>query len=312
MKEPKPLLQRVFPQEGALRHVREALFILGAYLVYMFIRNYIVSDIEVAAFANAARTVSFEQAGGLFREAAWQSWTIAHSEPLIIFMNWTYVLTFGPIISVVAVIIYVKDRPKYLHYRNVLLISFIIAMIAFAAFPLAPPRFLPEYGFVDTIRHLGPAWWIGHSWYGSPDTAVYFNVFAAWPSIHFAWTIMFGIIFLSMKSRLVKLCGVVYPTMTFFAIVLTGNHYIVDAIGGAAVTVSSILIYSLLLRLRFHGLEYLTVAREYQGRLAGRFNDSAESWRTRWVFATAKLRARLKVDRVSGGKWNGGLPSHRA
>ena len=216
MKEPKPLLQRVFPQEGALRHVREALFILGAYLVYMFIRNYIVSDIEVAAFANAARTVSFEQAGGLFREAAWQSWTIAHSEPLIIFMNWTYVLTFGPIISVVAVIIYVKDRPKYLHYRNVLLISFIIAMIAFAAFPLAPPRFLPEYGFVDTIRHLGPAWWIGHSWYGSPDTAVYFNVFAAWPSIHFAWTIMFGIIFLSMKSRLVKLCGVVYPTMTFF------------------------------------------------------------------------------------------------
>ena len=309
MKALKPLLKRIFPQEGLLRHVREVMLVLGAYFVYMFIRKYMVSDIEVAAFANAAKVISFQLAGGLFREVGWQNWAISHSEALIIFMNWTYILTFGPILSVVAVIIYIKDRPKYLRYRNVLLISFVIALIGFAVFPLAPPRFLPEYGFVDTIRNLGPAWWIGHSWYGSRDTAVYFNVFAAMPSLHFGWTIMFGIIFFSMKSRLIKLCGVIYPTMTFFAIVLTGNHYIVDAIGGAAVTVSSLLLYALLLRLRFHGPEYLAAAREYRRRLAGQLNDSATA---RWVLATANLRARLKVYRVSSKKWKAGLPSPRA
>ena len=298
MKELKTLLKRVFPQHGPLRHVREVLLVLSAYFAYMFIRKYIVSDIEIAAFANAAKVVSFELSGGLFREVAWQSWTIAHSKPLIIFMNWAYVLTFGPIIGVTALIIYFKDRPKYLHYRNVLLVSFIIALIGFAVFPLSPPRFLPEYGFVDTIRNLGPAWWIGHSWYGSRDTAVYFNVFAAMPSLHFGWTVLFGIIFLSMRPRLIKLCGVIYPTMTFFAIVLTGNHYIVDAIGGAAVAVSSILLYALLLRLRFRGPEYLATARDYRRKLAGQFNNSAASESTRGVLARVNSIMRLKVYRV--------------
>ena len=288
---------------GPLRHLREALFILAIYLIYVAVRQYIAADIEATAFANATKVVSLELAGGLFRELSWQDWTISHSEPLIIFMNWVYILSFGPIITVAAVIIYIKDRTKYLHYRNVLLVSFIFALIGFGVFPLAPPRFLPEYGFVDTIRNLGPNWWIGHSWQGSPDTAGYFNVFAAMPSLHFGWTVMFGIIFLGMKSKWVKLCGVIYPALTFFSIVLTGNHYILDAVGGAAVAIVSVLLYSLLLHLRFSWSDDLATVRRYQGQVAGYFSGKVVRSRLYAAMALASLRVQFRSERLTGKKW---------
>ena len=43
---------------------------------------------------------------------------------------------------------------------------------------------------------------------------------------------------------MLKVWGISYPTLTFFAITLTGNHYIVDAIGGALVALLSLLIYN--------------------------------------------------------------------
>ena len=246
------MLAKFQDETGPYRLTREVGLVLGAYFVYMFIRKFLLPNIEAMSFENAVRVVDFEMAVGLFREAAWQAWILENAKGVAIFMNWAYVLTFGPIIGASAILFYVFDRKKYLHYRNVVLISFLIALLGFALYPLAPPRFIPEYGFVDSIRNLGPAWWIGHSWYGSRDTAVYFNVFAAMPSLHFGWTVMFGIIFLGTKSKLLKVFGVLYPVLTFFAIVLTGNHYMVDALGGAAVAILSLSIHWALMRIMAH------------------------------------------------------------
>ena len=52
------------------------------------------------------------------------------------------------------------------------------------------------------------------------------------PSLHFSWAVMFGIIFLRTNNNLLKVFGVIYPTMTLFAITITGNHFLMDAIGG--------------------------------------------------------------------------------
>ena len=243
-------MERLNAQTGTFRLMREIGLVLGAYFVYMFIRKFLVPNIEAISFENAVKVVDFEMAVGIFKEGAWQSWILHNAKGVAVFMNWAYVLTFGPIIGASAILLYVFDRKKYLYYRNVVLISFILALLGFALYPLAPPRFIPEYGIIDSIRNLGPAWWIGHSWYGSRDTAVYFNVFAAMPSLHFGWTVMFGIIFLGTRSKLLKVFGVLYPTLTFFAIILTGNHYMVDAFGGAAVAILSLSIHWALMRLR--------------------------------------------------------------
>lgn len=192
----------------------------------MYTRSLVFSDFEATALENARKIISFEQSIGLFLEPDWQAWTIASAKALVVFFNWAYIITFWPIILTTAVILYFTNRNRYTYYRNVVLLSFGLAILGFMLFPLAPPRMIAEH-FVDTIKDFGPAV------YASREMASFYNPYAAMPSLHFSWTLMFGILFLRTNSKLLKVFGVIYPTMTLFAITITGNHYIMDAVGGA-------------------------------------------------------------------------------
>jgi hypothetical protein len=62
------------------------------------------------------------------------------------------------------------------------------------------------------------------------------NQYAAMPSLHFAWSLWCGLgLFPVLKHRWAKALAVLYPVMTLLAIVITANHFVLDAIGGAAV-----------------------------------------------------------------------------
>ena len=104
----------------------------------------------------------------------------------------------------------------------------------FTFFPLAPPRFMDGIGLVDTIQQYGP------SWYGNRDQTFCYNAYAAMPSLHFGWTVLFGVLFFRSKHRpYLKVVGIAYPALTLLAITATGNHYFIDAIGGAVVVLVS-------------------------------------------------------------------------
>ena len=62
---------------------------------------------------------------------------------------------------------------------------------------------------------------------------------------------MFGVIFLRSNNILLKAFGVIYPTVTLFAITITANHYITDAIGGGLLILASFLLMELGIRRRF-------------------------------------------------------------
>ena len=64
------------------------------------------------------------------------------------------------------------------------------------------------------------------------------------PSLHFGWTVLFGVLFLTTPNKLVKLFGIIYPIMTLFAITITGNHYIMDAVGGGLLVLAAFLTMS--------------------------------------------------------------------
>ena len=320
----------------SLRDLRELGIIVGSYIVYMVARRFLIPDIESEAFANALKVVSFESAAGLLLEAQWQGWVLEHSKALVVLMNWVYIATFIPILALAAVLVYFKDRSKYIYYRRVWLLSFVLALMIFVLFPLAPPRFLPEYGFVDAIQKFGP------SWYGGTDMAqaIYYNVFAAMPSLHFGWTILFGVLFFRMGPLWLKVCGVLYPLMTFFAITITGNHYIMDAVGGAGVAALSYVSYEALVRTESRFGSPVRSARGHLGRVganawtrAVRLATKAGSlrvrpaagpaasplrgqllrWRVKLVLANAAVRSHPWVEwlhtRLYARKWKTGFPS---
>ncbi len=238
-----------------LPHLREVGLVVGAYFVYMYTRALVFSDFQGTALTNARRVIDFEKNFGFFWEPVWQSWAIDSAKSLVIFFNWAYIVTFFPFVLTASVILYFTNRDRYKYYRNVVLLSFIIALLGFMLFPLAPPRMIAEH-FVDTINIFGP------SGYASREFANYYNAYAAMPSLHFSWTVMFGVMFLRSYNKLIKIFGVVYPTMTLFAIAITGNHFIMDAIGGGLLIIASFLAMELGFRRRFFVPALITKARD--------------------------------------------------
>ena len=234
-----------YPQPKILlQHLREIALVVGAYFVYMYSRALVFSDFQSTALANAWRVIEFEKKAGFFWEPGWQAWAIESARSLVIFFNWVYIVTFFPIVLTASVVLYVTNRDRYRYYRNVILLSFLIALVGFMLFPLAPPRMIAEY-FVDTISAFGP------SGYASRELANYYNAYAAMPSLHFGWTLMFGVIFLRSNNILIKAFGLIYPTVTLFAITITANHYITDAIGGGLLMLASFLAMEVGIRRRF-------------------------------------------------------------
>ena len=142
------------------------------------------------------------------------------------FLNWAYIITYWPVILGLAIYLFLRDRSKYYYYRTVVLLNLIVALIAFMVFPVASPFAIPGVGLLDSIQLLGP------SFYGSATMANFYNTSAAMPSLHFSWTIILGVYWLRSLPGGFKAAGVVYPALTFFAITVTGNHFILDAIVG--------------------------------------------------------------------------------
>ena len=295
-------------RQGHIGVLWQVIVIAGTYFVYMLVRRFMITDIEPVAFGNAVKLASFEFARGFLWEPQWQAWAIEHSRALIIFLNWTYIFTFFPVIAIAAVSVYIKDRPRYFYYRNVILLSFVFALILFALFPLAPPRFMPEHGFVDTIQRFGP------TWYGGTDmaAAIYYNVYAAMPSLHFGWTILLGVLFLRMGPKWLKAVGVIYPTMTFFAITLTGNHYILDAVGGGAVALVSFIGYESLLRLRPHARPALAFVKTVGVRAAALIQTALLRLKADTLQVLTATKSLMRTEGLSNGKRKGGFPNYKS
>ena len=174
---------------------------------------------------------------------------LRHSEPgsldsetgPLLFFNYLYIFTFFPVVLSSAAILYMVNRKRYLYYRGMILLSFVAALLFFAVYPLAPPRFMEFTGIIDSIIVHDPAW------YGSRDAAVFYNEYAAMPSLHFSWTLLWGFVYWRSGPRILKMLGVLYPIATFFAIVVTGNHYTLDALGGAGMMLVFFFLYRYLL-----------------------------------------------------------------
>lgn len=219
-------------------HILELALVVGAYLVYVLTRGLIFSDASGAGLENAGRIISAEKSLGFFWEPGWQSWVLTHVKGLAAILNWTYIFTYWPIIVVAGTALYVVNRPKYYYYRSVVVINLVFALAIFMVFPVSSPFNVTEY-FVNTIQLLGP------TFYGSPEMASFYNAHAAMPSLHFSWTVILGLLFVRTFKGWFRIAGVLYPIITFLAITITGNHFIMDAIAGGILAVAAFAVMEL-------------------------------------------------------------------
>ena len=201
---------------------------IGAYFVYLLTRGLVHSDPRAVGLVNGEKVVSLQRDLGFLWEPGWQSWALENVEALVVAMNWVYIITYWPVILLAAFILFVKRRQEYNFYRTVVFINLAGALVTFMIFPVASPFAISSVELLDSIQEFGP------KSYGSEGMASYYNISAAMPSLHFSWTVILGVLFWRSFPGGYRFIGAVYPFLTFFAIVLTGNHFILDAIAGAA------------------------------------------------------------------------------
>ena len=208
------------------RELAEVALYIGAYLVYVFSRGLVYEDTRAVAVFNGERIAALQQSLGFLWEPGWQAWAIEHVQGIVVFLNWAYIVTYWPVILALAIYLFLRNRREYYYYRTVVLLDLIVALVAFALFPVASPFAIPTVELRDTIQVFGPAL------YGSETMAIFYNTSAAMPSLHFSWTVILGVFWLRTLPGPFKAAGIVYPVLTFFAITVTGNHFILDAVVG--------------------------------------------------------------------------------
>ncbi|WP_043373504.1 bifunctional glycosyltransferase 87/phosphatase PAP2 family protein [Streptomyces mutabilis] len=128
-------------------------------------------------------------------------------------------------------VLYWRRPVDYRWARASLGFTTLLALVGFWLYPLAPPRLMPGLGIIDTVH--------GVQDFSKPDYGTLTHVtnqYAAMPSLHFGWSLWCGVAIAVIAPKLwMKALGLLHPLFTAAAIVATGNHWVLDAVGGAAV-----------------------------------------------------------------------------
>jgi len=219
----------MMPRSSAtpLQLLREVLVLVPAYLLYSVVRG-LVQGRQPEALMRAMHLIRLERGLHIFWELDLQN-RIVDIRALETFANWTYLLGMWPVIILVAMWLFFLHRDSYPLYRNAFLISGAIGLVVYATLPVAPPRFMDGWGFIDTVGS-------GTAAYSLPDLSILVNQYASVPSLHFGWVLLAGLaVYRESPGIPAKVLGVFMPLAMLFSIVATGNHFFIDAAAGAIV-----------------------------------------------------------------------------
>jgi hypothetical protein len=205
--------------------LRQVLLIALAMGAYLLVRTLTEGATSVAE-QNARDVLHVERAIGLDWEAGAQALILEQSS-LVRFFNFVYTWMFWPVLATALIVLYRRDRRHYTRFRNALFISGGVGLLVFALFPVAPPRFLD--GFTDTINAFS-----GQSALAHPSGVT--NEYAAMPSFHVGWTILAGVALWRVLRRWVLRSLAIVPGLLMsLTVVVTANHYVLDAAAGVVV-----------------------------------------------------------------------------
>jgi membrane-associated phospholipid phosphatase len=209
--------------------VRQLAIWLGFVLAYETARG-LARPSSSEAQRNARDVITIEKSLGAFFEPSLQHRAIGASHALVVWANSTYWIAEFAVLTVVLCWIYVRHTKRYFVVRNALIATNLIGYVGYIFLPTAPPRLVPGYGFVDTLAQSS---FLNHS---TRFVEVAANRYAAMPSLHVADALVIGIAMSTLvHNRLLRCLFLVWPVWVTFSLIITANHFWLDAAAGALV-----------------------------------------------------------------------------
>jgi hypothetical protein len=184
------------------------------------------------ALRHAQALVSLERGLGVYWEPALQE-SLASSPRVRAVLNAVYIYGHWPVIVASLLFLARRQPAVYLRARDTMLLSGGVGLVVFVSFPVAPPR-LAGLGMTDTISVASDA-------YRVLQPTMFTNQYAALPSLHVGWDLVIGLALAAAlgaggRRRRWRWVALFMPAAMVVAVVLTANHYLVDAVAGAALT----------------------------------------------------------------------------
>jgi hypothetical protein len=205
---------------------RELALVAVAAAIYAGVRA-MTEGSATTALTHGDALLRLERRLGLAWEDAVQSVTLA-SDTLVALANWIYIFGHWPVIVISAVILYRSHRASYLLLRNAIFASAAIGFAFFAFLPVAPPRLL-DAGLVDTVMERSES-------YRALQPPAVTNQYAAFPSLHFGWNLLVGIVLLLTFTHIaIRVFALVMPVGMALAVVASANHYVLDVVAGGVI-----------------------------------------------------------------------------
>jgi membrane-associated phospholipid phosphatase len=180
---------------------RQAGLGLTAAIGYLIVRG-AVSATDGRAQSNADAVARLERAAGLAHERQAANAVLAGAS------EWLY--TWGHWLAAAAVLVWLARRHPALYYRarDTMLFTAGVALFVFIVFPVAPPDLT-----------------------GGP---------AALPSLDAAWDVVLGLAIATAARRPeLRAAGIGLAALLAASVVLTGHHYLIDVLAGAALAAAA-------------------------------------------------------------------------
>jgi hypothetical protein len=202
---------------------REIGIVVGLFVLWRLASAISVGG-DAGAFARGRWIWRFERTLRLPSELSVQNGLLRHHD-LIQAVNVFYLAAHVGGLLLFLPWLFIRHREHYRQWRNVIAVftgvSVLIQLVS-----VAPPRLLPQYGFVDTgalyhesaYQHLGPGL-IGQ--------------LSSMPSIHVGWAIAIAWAVISTSSSRLRWLVIAHPILTVYAVVATANHFWLDCIAAA-------------------------------------------------------------------------------
>mgnify|MGYP006277572347 CR=1 FL=1 len=221
--------QRMAQRQGVRDAIREFAIVGLGMLIYFGVRG-ITQGSREQAFRNARWVANLEQ----HLHLSWEPWLqqplVAHGS-VATFANWIYIYGHWPVI-ITALVLLQRYRPeRFWLLRTAMFISGVIGFAFFLFAPMAPPRFVDPF-IMDTVTQRSSSYRVLQP----PQIA---NLYASMPSLHAGWNMLVGVVvFGATRSVLLRVWSVIFPMLMAWAVVATGNHYIIDVVVGEIVAIT--------------------------------------------------------------------------
>jgi hypothetical protein len=213
----------------AAPYLREAGVVAALYSLWQLACSVSVLS-SAGAFSRAHRILRMERAARLPSEHRTQRLITGH--PLLVqTANWYYAALHFAALGLLLLWLFGRHRARYAEVRTVLVLLTASSLLL-QLLPVAPPRLLPELGYVDTAALYG------QSVYDVSGISV--DQLAAMPSVHVGWALLVAWAVIRVSSSRYRWWVLVHPVLTMFVVVATANHFWLDGIVAAVLLALSV------------------------------------------------------------------------